>query len=247
MYHDNFSALAERYQLWRPQWPRSVFDWLAQVSLSTEMSWDCGCGNGQATVLLAELFKNVVGTDASSSQLQLAPKNKGIVWRQAIAHESGLGHNSVDLCLIAQALHWFATKEFYAECQRVIKPGGLICALSYGHMKTSSIELNAVLQKFNDIIEPYWDKERWYVDTHYQNLLFPFQRIEAPLFDMKEEWNIEQIIGYLSSWSGLRHYQKVNRGDGLLSRTKDRIDQVLLRDEIVTVTWPLVTLTGRVE
>lgn len=46
-------------------YPARLVDELAALCPGTRLALDCGCGTGQLTVLLAERFERVVGTDAA--------------------------------------------------------------------------------------------------------------------------------------------------------------------------------------
>lgn len=57
------------------------------------------------------------------------------------------------------------------------------------------------------MLAPYWP-ERWrYVLAQYQNLPFPFEEIAAPAFEMEATWDLDQLVGYLNSWSAALAYR----------------------------------------
>ena len=62
-----FSTVAREYANFRPGYPPALFAWLARISPSREAVWDCGCGSGQASVALAEHFREVYATDVEQS------------------------------------------------------------------------------------------------------------------------------------------------------------------------------------
>ena len=104
-FHDHFSAFANRYADFRPHYPPAIFDYLATIVPRTSLVWDCACGNGQATVDLAERFDRVIATDASKEQINSATRLANIEYRVAPAENSGLANNSVGLVTVAQAVH----------------------------------------------------------------------------------------------------------------------------------------------
>src|ERR671912_279432 len=69
---DHFSAASADYAVYRPTYPSALVDFLAEVSPATELALDCGCGNGQLSVLLAARFTRVIATDASAKQIASA-------------------------------------------------------------------------------------------------------------------------------------------------------------------------------
>ena len=71
---DHFSGVAGAYAGLRPRYPDRLFAWLAEFVDRRELAWDCGTGNGQAAVALADYFERVIGTDASAAALEEEPR-----------------------------------------------------------------------------------------------------------------------------------------------------------------------------
>src|SRR4029434_10568246 len=130
-FKDHFSAHATDYAKFRPDYPAPVFDYLATVTPRHELAWDCGTGNGQATVGLAAKFAKVIATDASAQQIENAQPHDRVSYRVAPAEASGIELASVDLILVAQALHWFDLDRFFAEAKRVLRNDGMLGATTY--------------------------------------------------------------------------------------------------------------------
>ena len=128
-FKDHFSGHAVEYAKFRPRYPDKMFEYLASISPRPERAWDCATGNGQAAAGLARHFDNVTATDASAQQIASAELNDRISYRVAPAEASGIDSASVDLILVAQALHWFDIDRFFTEAKRVLKrkrcPGDL--------------------------------------------------------------------------------------------------------------------------
>ena len=74
-FKDYFSTASDDYKRFRPLYPAALFDYLARISPSTQLAWDCGCGNGQASVELAARFNRVIASDASAAQIEQALKS----------------------------------------------------------------------------------------------------------------------------------------------------------------------------
>jgi len=68
-FKDYFSEQAKSYAEARFTYPPEIFTWLAEIAPHRQIAWDCGTGNGQAAIGLAEHFERVVATDASASQI----------------------------------------------------------------------------------------------------------------------------------------------------------------------------------
>jgi len=245
MSHDHFSTQSSDYVKYRPTYPEKLFDWLAAKAASTDTAWDCACGSGQATLYLATRFKQVVGSDLSRSQLNCAPHRPNIEWRVAHAEDSGLEGNSVDLITVAQALHWFDLRSFWQEVRRVGKYNGLIAVWSYGVFEIGNLEVKNVCNKFYDeTVGPYWPPERKIVEAGYGSLDFPFQEIQSPSYKIEVSWNLDQLIGYFSSWSATTRY-KVATGNDPLPALREQL-AAYLGHERVDLHWPISLRVGRI-
>lgn len=208
-FRDHFSPVANHYFNNRPTYPPALFDWLANRCKTQDLAWDCATGNGQAACELGRMFKHVVATDASSAQVDLGMPHPHVRYRVAPAEHSGLDANSVDLLVVAQALHWFDLESFHAEARRVLKSSGILAILSYGVLHVEGETVNALIQQFyHNHIGPYWPPERRHVENGYRDLPFPFHPIAAPPFVMKTQWNMQQLLGYFRSWSATNRYIK---------------------------------------
>src|SRR6266852_2935036 len=130
-FKDHFSKQAPDYAKFRPQYPPELFEYLGGIAPQQKLAWDCATGNGQAAVALASVFERVIATDASEAQIANAEVNARVEYRVAPAENSGIESDTIDLVMVAQALHWFALDEFYAEANRVLKPSGIIAASAY--------------------------------------------------------------------------------------------------------------------
>ena len=114
-FRDHFSKVALGYAAYRPHYPDALFDFLAEHAPGRSLAWDCACGNGQATLDLAERFEHVIGTDPSEAQIAQAPPHPRIEWRVAPGEQSGLPDATCDLVTVAQALHWLDIDAFFRE------------------------------------------------------------------------------------------------------------------------------------
>ncbi|MDE2259894.1 MAG: class I SAM-dependent methyltransferase [Betaproteobacteria bacterium] len=244
-FNDHFGSVAADYVKNRPTYPPGLFDWLAGQCMSHDLAWDCGTGNGQAATALARYFDRILATDASAAQIAQAGGHPKIEYRVASAESSGIDNQCVDLVVIAQALHWFDLDCFYAEVTRILKPGGLVAAWSYGVLKVEGEEVNAMIQRFyHDEVGPYWPLERRHVETGYRDLSFPFIRIPAPSFAMSARWTLEQLLGYFRSWSATAHLIKDKGFDPVSSLELRLRDHWRDADQRRIVEWPLAILAG---
>jgi SAM-dependent methyltransferase len=210
---DYFSSCSSQYAAFRPRYPPALFAWLASVTSAHERVWDCACGNGQASVDLAGHFQEVYGTDLSAEQIANAEAHPRVSYRVGLAEASGLPADFVDLVTVAQALHWFDLNGFYEEARRVARSGAILAVWCYGVCEIPAASGNAELQHFySSIVGPYWTPERHLVESGYRTIPFPVPEIQAPAYTMQLDWSLDQLLGYVSSWSASARYQK-ERGE----------------------------------
>ena len=206
-FKDHFSGPAAAYAAYRPRYPRELALFLAQISPVCSRAWDCGCGSGQLSELLAEFFEQVVATDASARQIAEARPYPRVEYRCAPAEESGLAAHSTDLISVAQAVHWFDLDRFYEEVRRVGKPGSVLALIGYGTMEVEGVQ--ALVHAFYDgILEPFWPAERRQVETGYRLLDFPFTPVPVPSLQMNAAWDLAALMGYIGTWSAVQALER---------------------------------------
>ncbi len=240
---DNFSTGGEGYALYRPESPKEVFDFLYAHVKGFDSAWDCGTGNGQVAAKLAERFKAVYATDISEDQLKHAPQRDNVIYRQERAEKTAFPDHSLDLITVAQAIHWFDFEPFYKEVHRVAKPGALFAAWTYSLLKLTPA-INEVINHFYlRITHPYWDKQRDYVDAKYKTIPFPFKEIKAPEMYIIRSYTLEQLMGYLRTWSGVRHYIEKEKSDPT-DLIMDDLKKAWGSIEKQAVRWPVHVRAG---
>jgi len=245
-FKDHFSGHAADYARFRPNYPAELFDYLVLISPKQELAWDCATGNGQAALGLADHFAKVIATDASARQIESAQPHPSISYRVAPAEASGIDPDTVDLILVAQALHWFDVDRFFTEAKRVSKESGILAVSTY--TQVSVPEIHAILSKFyHETTGPYWPAERDLVETNFENIRFPFPELPSREFEMRQQWNLAQLTGYLRTWSATKKF--------IAARGFDPVDSLTLelgsvwhdREHARPVTWPLKLRTFRIQ
>jgi SAM-dependent methyltransferase len=245
-FHDHFSGHAGVYRDFRPVYPAALYEAIAERSPATTAVWDCACGNGQASLGLAEKFDQVYATDASAQQIEQATPHPRISYSVAPAEASGLPDHSVDTVLVAQALHWFDFERFYAEVERVVRPGGLFVAVGYENAAVTPEVDAIVLHLTRDILGPYWPKESRFLHGRYSDIPRRFEPVEMPDLFMTTDWTLDQLVGYLSTWSSLQRYKAAEGKDPLPAIRADLAKVWGDPEASKRVAWHLVILAGRV-
>lgn len=218
------------------------------------LAWDCATGNGQAAVFLSEYFEQVIASDASKEQIENAQPRKNIRYEVFPAERTTLANNSIDLITIAQALHWFDLNDFYKEAKRVLRKdddgggsGGVIAAWAYGvHSMSPEID-NITRLLYEDILGSYWPKERKIVENKYQDIPFPFQKIDTPVFQIELDWTMSELVGYLYTWSSVQKFIGKNNSDPIKQVYADLVaawgDKNTWHKR--RVVWPIYMRVGR--
>lgn len=244
-FKDHFSDRASFYARYRPDYPAALFEYLAGAVPQREVAWDCGTGSGQAALGLAQYFSQVIATDPSEEQIQNAVWHEKISYTVAPAEKTEIISRSVDLITVAQAVHWFDMERFYNEARRVLKPDGVLAIWCYGLSRINPAIDRVVQHYYANIVGPYWPPERRYIDEKYRTIPFPFTELPTPENYMKAEWDMNELIGYLRTWSATQRFQVKNGLDPL-----DIVRRLLIKNwgdpqTRRTVRWPLYLRMGR--
>lgn len=245
--NDLFSAHAATYAQFRPVYPQELYDFLLPLVTEKKAAWDCGCGNGQVAVVLADYFEHVEATDLSKKQLHHALLKPNIEYRVASAENTTIESNFVNLITVGQAVHWFDFEKFYLEVNRVSAPNAILALWCYSLMEVNN-EIDAIIHEFyfNTLGNQYWNPARNYIDQHYKTIPFPFEEIEAPEFAINVSWDLPQLIGYLNSWSAVQHYIQKN-GLNPVVALSSKLENAWGSDTLKNIRFPLFLRVGKVK
>lgn len=202
---DRFSKYANQYAQFRPSYPSDLFEFIYKKVHQFDLAWDAGTGNGQAARELSKKFKQVIATDISARQIENAYQASNISYSTHL-EKFPLREHSVDLITVAQAAHWFDMELFSQEVKKVLKLNGVIAVWGYGLLSINDETDELITHFYKEIIGPYWDKERKHIDEFYTNLYFPFKEIPTPPFSITTFWTLEELYGYISTWSSVQKY-----------------------------------------
>ncbi|XP_030525778.1 putative methyltransferase DDB_G0268948 [Rhodamnia argentea] len=256
-----FVKQAKQYAATRPSYPPQLFRFIASKTPSRDLAWDVGTGSGQAAQSLAEIYSNVVATDTSPKQLELAPKLPNVRYEltspamsMAELDQKISGQSSLDLVTIAQALHWFDLPNFYRQVKHVLKkPHGVIAAWCYTIPEVNG-PVDSVFRRFYSVdSDPYWDLARKLVDGEYRGVDFPFEPVEGmedtgPVrFVTERAMGVEDFFTYIRSWSAYQTAKE--KGVELLNGdTVERFKRAWAEDgeDEKVVKFPVFLKIGRV-
>ncbi len=245
-FKDHFSNHADLYAKYRPTYPSTLYQQLAQLTEGHALAWDCGTGNGQAAVALANHYAQVHATDASQQQIEKATPHPKVAYAVAPAEQCPLPNHSVDLVSVAQAIHWFNFEGFYAEVRRVCKPGALVAAWTYTVFQVTDAVDAVVKHFYENITGPYWPPERRYIDAAYATIPFPFEVVPFPALTLETHWTLHDVVNYLSTWSAVQRYKNA-KGSNPLPLIEHELTQAWGNpSQRRLVQWPLHMLCGRV-
>jgi SAM-dependent methyltransferase len=202
----SFASSPAAYAADRPLYPEALFEWIAERCGRRRTAWDCATGNGQAAIGLARRFHRVEATDLSPEQVTRGFAAPNVRYSAQPAEATDFPAGSFDLVAVAQALHWFDYERFWPEVRRVAAPGAFFCAWGYSwFQRTVETETlhNAFLDPLVDLLDPYWAPNNRILWDGYrsEDVRFPFERVEAPHFEIRLDWDAERLIAYVRTWS----------------------------------------------
>ena len=242
---DNFSNQASEYSKFRPTYPPELIEHIVSFVGKRSMALDVATGNGQVAKKLADYFQTVYATDISENQLLHAKQLLNVIYKKMPAETTDFEENQFDLITVAQAVHWFDFDRFYPEIYRILKPNGIFAILGYGLFKTNSACDEILNHFYYRIVGPFWDEERKYLDENYETIPFPFEEIEVLNFENKFQWTLEQLLGYLETWSAVEHY-KAHHNQNPIDLIREDLKSCWETSEM-QVTFPMLLRLGKLK
>jgi len=238
-FKDHFSRHSSAYGEYRPQYPPELFRYLTSLSPAQQTAWDSATGTGQAALGLAHFFDRVIATDASENQINNAIRHPAIEYRISASEKTDIEPRSIDLIVVAQALHWFDLEAFFDECRRVLKERGVIAVWSYGlHRITPDID-PIIQYLYEEVIGSYWPPERKMVQEGYRDIQLPFRAMGAPGFSIRASWSLPRLTGYLGTWSAVQKYKEAKGSDPIQLISNELTQAWGDPQQQRTIEWPM--------
>jgi len=244
-FEDHFSKQSQLYAQHRPTYPDEVYAYLASIAPGRSLAWDCGTGNGQAAIGLANYFDRVYATDASAEQISRAQANDRVEYHVEPAEHVSLDDCSTDLVTVAVAVHWFNFDDFYREVRRVLKQDGILAVWTYSLTEISPEIDKVVREYYYDTLKGCWPERIHYLEERYETLPFPFDEIGSPSFAMERELTLAQFAGFLDSWSATQRYRELKGRHPLEIIWDEFLSTWGNENEPRLVRWPLYFRIGR--
>ncbi len=243
-----FEAIAKTYVQNRPMYPESFFEWINQKSHRNNRCWDVACGSGQASVGLAKYFEEVQATDLSPAQIASARSHPKVHYSVSSAEDSGLPSKSIDVIVVAAAIHWLNVSKFNTEALRVIQPQGLIVWVGYEPLQGAPNEIQNWLNEiYTNGLRTLWPPQRQHVDNQYKDLPFPGLSQKIPSeFSIPLKWTKEELMGFIRTWSAFR--QSKENGSKLLKTLDTELKAIWPKEQLkIDLYLPLMGIWGYIE
>ena len=245
-HQDLFGDRADDYARHRPTYPEALFDHLDRLVTRRDLALDCGAGSGQTARSLARRFARVLATDPSLRQLAHTRPERGLRLVAATAEALPLRDHCADLVTVSAAIHWFDRPRFYAEVQRVARPGAILAAWSYFQTRIDPA-IDAVLVRFaDDVVGPLWNPGIQLNRDAYRSLDFPFERLPWPEFQAEGRMRLEDLCRYMRTWSASQEWERAHGTDPVAVVRKDLVRAWGDPQREREVRWPLHGAIGRV-
>jgi len=196
---------------------------------------DVGCGNGQASSLLAAHFTRVVATDISESQIEVAksadhPANVEFVTAPAekLPAESG----AVQLVCAFQACHWFDFPTFTKEVDRLLCNNGVLalCGYNIPHFvhPTKSEQLTRILLDFHHVaLASYYGPGYKVLQNEYVDIPQPYKDCaRKTIWDDEKSITLTFLLNEMVTTSGYQNFCAANgavAGEELLNEFTKKV------------------------
>jgi ubiquinone/menaquinone biosynthesis C-methylase UbiE len=195
---------------------------------------DVGCGPGNNTVVLRDVFPLalVTGVDVSSSAIAFAnklhPNVPNVQFRNANVNVDGLPFDdaSVDVVISITAIHWMNIATVMREVQRVLRPGGVLALTSSSYIRyriePSGGLTDAQAQTMDDQNTMLWDYllEHDYASSclrllfnNYDDIAMPYPQNavrlnehNTPKMIMSRKITFADFRNYVHTFSAVRNY-----------------------------------------
>ena len=240
----SFGRVAAGYAASRPTYPAELFGWIAANAPGRDLAVDVAAGGGQGTGGLLAHFAGVIAVDHSAELLGTISDSANLRTVTQNATELDVG-GGADVLTVFQALHWFAGDAFWARVQETLKPGGLFVVVGYAWF-TVIPEVDTVLyETLLPALAPYWSEKNQLLLDGNRGMTIPFTQVDTPDFAISVNWTVEQLLGYLGTWSAVTRMVETGL-ENPVAAVESRLRAAWGTSESRLVTMPLSVRAFRV-
>jgi SAM-dependent methyltransferase len=176
------------YELYRPNYPNSLFSFLREQNLikKNDLIAEFGCGTGKLTGMLLE-NKNIVFGVEQDVEMQNFLSEKFNTYNnfylvKKSAEESGLPKCKFDLIIAAQSFHLFNPIKAKEEFYRILKPNGKIVLVWY-HWNMNQEISHKIRNLFYSFKNKQQQQERTKIGLAFFNELFSPNEVNHRIID----------------------------------------------------------------
>lgn len=242
----SFNLASDQYQSGRPRYPKTLYGILGRHCRGHALAWDCGCGNGQVAIDLAQHFKNVEASDINENQIAHSFAHPRIRYTVQNSEQTDFASASFDAICVAQCLHWFDLPAFFAEANRVLKKDGVFACFGYSFFHIEAALDAFFAKELLHPIDPYWSEKNRLLHRGYRDIQFPFQPLRCPEISMTMEWTLDELLSYLSTWSAVKLYDEANQAT-IIADARAKLSERFAMETVYNVRMDFFAYMGRKE
>lgn len=215
---ERFAGFAELYEQVRPQPPPELRPLLLDLAQTDRAGLvvDLGAGTGLSTRFWAEVATEVVGIEPSGDMRDEAARQTTaahVHYENGYAHATGLSNAVADIVTCSQALHWMEPQSTFAECRRILRPGGVFAAYDCDWPPTTpsweaDAAYTALMNRVEDLERVHHTAarvRRWAKHQHLERMVASgcFRFTKEVLLHHVEPGTAERLVGIACSQGGL--------------------------------------------
>jgi SAM-dependent methyltransferase len=219
---ERFTGFASQYNDVRPGPPAELASLLIPMArcVTPSLVVDLGSGTGLSTRYWSAHSKVVIGVEPSGSMRNEAERTScaNVSYRSGLSHDTALPPKCADIVVCGQSLHWMDPNPTFAECVRILRPGGVFAAYDYDWPPATSFwEVDLAyeecmarardLEKRHNVTEGLrqWDKE-----GHLRRMRESgcFRHVFECLLSHRDKGDAERYVGLFLSQGYVRSLLK---------------------------------------
>ena len=107
-------------------------------------------------------------------------------------------------------------------------------------------EIDRLIDHFYfETVNEFWPPERTHIENRYNDIAFPLLEIASPKFEMKLEWNLYDLCGYLNTWSAVKKFIAKNKTNPVDDLQRDLEPVWGEPDRVKMTIWPIFFKAGK--